>query len=88
MKKQSNILDTLKTRLDDLSGEAGLNNLSKEEYIIHNIMCVCEDILVNIENGAKIEQADFNRLGFAEMMMLHMNQRVNKQLIATKIKDD
>jgi hypothetical protein len=75
MRRESNIEDILNTRLNDLS---------KEEYYLYSIIGACENILDDLENGAKIEQADFNNLGYVDGIMLRMQHNVNKQLNANK----
>ncbi len=79
MRRESNIEDILNTRLNDLS---------KEEYYLYSIMCACEHILDNLDDGAKIEQADFNNLGYVDGILTRMFHNVSKQLNPAYDKDD
>ena len=68
--------------------EANREDISKEEYYLYDIISACECILDDMEDGAKIEQADFNNLGYVDGIMLRMQHNVNRQLNPTNIKDD
>ena len=61
-------------------------DISKEEFYLYDIISACECILDDIENGAHIEQADFNNLGYVDGIMLRMQHNVNRQLNPTNIK--
>ena len=74
--------------LKQMKEEANKEDISKEEYYLYNIISACELILDDLENGANIEQADFNNLGYVDGIMLRMQHNVNKQLNPTNIKDD
>jgi len=63
-------------------------DLTKEQYHLYDIISACESILDDIENGAHIEQSDFNNLGYVDGIMLRMQHNVNRQLNPTNIKDD
>ena len=81
--------DYLKTsKLKLMENEPNKEDISKEEFYLYNIISACECILDDMENGAKIEQADFNNLGYVDGIMLRMQQNVNKQLTPSNIKDD
>ena len=73
--------------LKEMKEEANREDISKEEYHLHDIISSCENILDDLENGASIEQADFNNLGYVDGIMLRMQHNVNKQLNPTNIKD-
>jgi len=73
-------------REDISSEEANREDISKEEYHLYDIISSCENILDDLENGANIEQADFNMLGYCDGIMFRMSQNVNKQLTPTNIK--
>jgi len=62
--------------------------ISKEEEYLHQIISSAELILDDLEQGASINQADFNNLGYVDSTMLRMRENVNKQLNPTNIKDD
>jgi len=68
--------------------EANREDISKEEYYLYDIISACECILDDLENGASIEQADFNNLGYVDGIMLRMQHDVNRKLMPTNIKDD
>ena len=74
--------------LKEMKQEANREDISKEEYYLYDIISACECILDDMENGAKIEQADFNNLGYVDGIMLRMQHNVNKQLASSNIKDD
>lgn len=74
--------------LKQMKEEANREDISKEEYYLYDIISACECILDDMENGAKIEQADFNNLGYVDGIMLRMQHNVSKQLIPTNNKDD
>jgi|TARA_Y100000289_G_scaffold16482_1_gene15601 hypothetical protein len=74
--------------LKQMKEEANREDISKEEFYLYNIISACECILDDMENGANIEQADFNNLGYVDGIMLRMQHNVNKQLNPTNIKDD
>ena len=74
--------------LKEMKEEANREDISKEEYHLYNIISACENILDDLENGANIEQADFNNLGYVDSIMLRMQHNVNKELNPTNIKDD
>ena len=67
--------------------EANREDISREEFYLYNIISSCECILDDMDNGAKIEQADFNMLGYCDGIMFRMSQNTNKQLTPTNIKD-
>ena len=77
-----------KEGLKEVEGEANREDISKEEYHLYNIISACENILDDLENGANIEQADFNNLGYVDGIMLRMQHNVNKQLNPTNTKDE
>jgi hypothetical protein len=66
--------------------EANREDISKEEFYLYDIISACECILDDMEDGAKIEQADFNNLGYVDGIMLRMQHNVNRQLNPTNIK--
>ena len=68
--------------------EANIEDISKEEFYLYNIISACECILDDMENGANIEQADFNNLGYVDGIMLRMQENVNKQLTPTNIENE
>ena len=72
-------------REDISSEEANREDISKEEYHLYDIISSCENILDDLENGANIEQADFNNLGYVDDIMLRMQHNVNKQLTPTNV---
>ena len=74
--------------LKEMQQEANREDISKEEYYLYDIISACENILDDLENGAHIEQADFNNLGYVDGIMLRMQHSVNKELMPTNIKDD
>ena len=74
--------------LKEMKEEANREDISKEEYNLYDIISACENILDDLENGARIEQADFNNLGYVDGIMLRMQHNVNKQLNPTNIKGD
>ena len=74
--------------LKEMKEETKTEDISKEEYYLYNIISACENILDDLENGANIEQADFNNLGYVDGIMLRMQHNVNKQLNPTNNKDD
>ena len=74
--------------LKEMKEEANKEDISKEEYYLYNIISACELILDDLENGANIEQADFNILGFADSLLFKVQQNTSKQLNPTNIKDD
>lgn len=63
-------------------------DISREESHLYDIISACETILDDIENGAHIEQADFNNLGYVDGIMLRIQNNVSRQLNPTNIKDD
>ena len=74
--------------LKEMKEETNTEDISKEEFYLYDIISACENILDDLENGANIEQADFNNLGYVDGIMLRMQHNVNKQLNPTNIKDD
>lgn len=76
------------TELKEMEEEANTEDISKEEYYLYDIISACECILDDMENGANIEQADFNNLGYVDGIMLRMQHNVSRQLNPTNIKDD
>jgi len=74
--------------LKEMKEEANREDISKEEYYLYDIISACENILDDLENGANIEQADFNNLGYVDGIMLRMQHNVNRQLMPTNNKDD
>ena len=68
--------------------EANREDISKEEYYLYDIISSCECILDDLENGANIEQSDFNNLGYVDGIMLRMQHNVNKQLNPSNITSD
>ena len=81
-------LTTINYWLHKMHEEANREDISKEEYHLYDIISSCENILDDLENGASIEQSDFNNLGYVDGIMLRMQHNVNKQLNPTNIKDD
>jgi len=77
-----------KEGLKKMKEESNREDISKEEYHLYDIISACENILDDMENGARIEQSDFNNLGYVDGIMLRMQHNVNKQLNPTNIKDD
>jgi len=77
-----------KAGLKEMKEETNTEDISKEEFYLYNIISACECILDDIENGANIEQADFNNLGYVDGIMLRMQHNINKQLMPTNTKDD
>lgn len=75
-------------RLKEMKEEANREDISKEEFYLYDIISACECILDDLENGASIEQADFNNLGYVDGIMLRMQHDVNRKLMPTNIKDD
>ena len=74
--------------LKEMEEEANREDISKEEYHLYDIIRSCENILDDLENGARIEQSDFNNLGYVDGIMLRMQHNINKQLNATNKKDE
>ena len=74
--------------LKEMKEETNTEDISKEEFYLYNIISACENILDDLENGANIEQADFNNLGYVDGIMLRMQHNVNKQLMPTNTKND
>ena len=68
--------------------EPNREDISKEEYYLYNIISACELILDDLENGASIEQADFNNLGYVDGIMLRMQKNVNQKLKPTNINNE
>lgn len=60
--------------------------MSKEEEYLKQIISSCELILDDLEQGASISDADFNNLGYADVIMLKVQQNVSNQLTPTNIK--
>ena len=73
--------------LKKMKEEANREDISKEEYYLYDIISACECILDDLENGASIEQSDFNNLGYVDGIMLRMQHNVNRQLNPTNIND-
>lgn len=57
----------------------------KREYL-EKIISSCECILDDFENGASIEQSDFNMLGYCCGIMSRIQENVNKQFTPSNIK--
>jgi len=74
--------------LKEMKEETNTEDISKEEFYLYNIISACECILDDMENGANIEQADFNNLGYVDGIMLRMQDNVNRQLTPTNNKND
>ena len=74
--------------LKQMKEEANKEDVSKEEYYLYNIISACELILDDLENGANIEQADFNNLGYVDGIMLRMQKNVNQKLKPTNINNE
>ena len=68
--------------------EVNREDISKEEFYLYDIISSCVCILDDLENGASIEQSDFNNLGYVDGIMLRMQHNVNRQLNPTNIKND
>ena len=62
--------------------------MSKEEEYLKQIISSCELILDDLEQGASISNADFNNLGYADVIMLKVQQNVSNQLTPTNIGDE
>ena len=77
-----------KEGLKEMEEEPNREDISKEEYHLYDIISSCENILDDLENGARIEQSDFNNLGYVDGIMLRMQHNINRQLNPTNIKDD
>jgi hypothetical protein len=60
--------------------------MSKEEEYLKQIISSCELILDDLEQGASISDADFNNLGYADVIMLKVQQNVSNQLNPKNIK--
>jgi hypothetical protein len=60
--------------------------MSRKKNHLEQIISSCELILDDINNGANIEQADFNMLGYVDSIMLRMQEKLNKQLTPTNIR--
>lgn len=73
---------------ENMAEDVNKQDMSKEEYHLYDIISSCENILDDLENGAHIEQADFNNLGYADSIMLRIQHNVSRQLNPTNIKDD
>lgn len=73
---------------ENMTEDVNKQDMSKEEYHLYDIISSCENILDDLENGAHIEQADFNNLGYADSIMLRIQHNVSRQLNPTNIKDD
>lgn len=74
--------------LKEMKEESNKKDISKEEYHLYDIISSCENILDDLENGANIEQTDFNNLGCADSIMLRIQHNVSRQLNPTNIKDE
>ena len=74
--------------LKEMKEEVNREDISKEEYYLYNIISACECILDDLENGANIEQGDFNNLEYVDGIMLPMQHNVNRKLMPTNSDDD
>lgn len=59
---------------------------SKEEEYLYQIISSAELILDDLEQGANIEQSDFNNLGFVDSTLLKIQKNVGKQITPSNIK--
>ena len=60
--------------------DSNIEDQSKEEFYLYNIISACELILDDMESGASINQGDFNNLGYVDGIMLRIQQNVSKEL--------
>lgn len=61
--------------------------MSKEEELLKQIISSCELILDDMENGASINEGDFNNLGYVDGVMFRMQQELSKQLNPSHYKE-
>tara|TARA_B110000495_G_C22515809_1_gene315040 strand:+ start:61 stop:246 length:186 start_codon:yes stop_codon:yes gene_type:complete len=54
--------------------------MSKEEELLKQIISSCELILDDMDQGARISEANFNILGLTDNAVFKMQQEINKQL--------
>lgn len=54
--------------------------MRKEEELLKQIISSCELILDDIDQGARISEANFNILGLTDNAVFKMQQEINKQL--------
>lgn len=68
--------------------DSNIEDQSKEEFYLYNIISACELILDDMEHGASINQGDFNNLGYVDGIMLRIQQNVSKELNPSNIMSD
>lgn len=57
-----------------------------EEKYLKDIISSCELILDDMNDGASMNQSDFNMLGYVYGIIFRMQQNVNKQFTPSNIK--
>ena len=57
-----------------------MNNESKEEILLKQIISSCELILDDLEMGSNLNQSEFNNLGIIDASMLSLQKSVSKVL--------
>lgn len=70
-----------------MEAETNREDISKEEDYLHSIISACECILDDLDNGANLEQADFNNLGYADAILFRIQKNVNKQMQPSNINE-
>ena len=60
-------------------------DISAEEKYLKQIISSCELILDDLEQGASMEQSDFNKLGYADNIVAQIQNNISKQLNPTNI---
>ena len=68
--------------------DSNIEDQSKEEFYLYNIISACELILDDMEHGASINQGDFNNLGYVDGIMLRIQQNVSTELNPSNIMSD
>jgi hypothetical protein len=57
-----------------------MNNDSKEEMLLKQIISSCELILDDLEMGSSLDQGEFNNLGIIDASMFALQKSVSKTL--------
>lgn len=60
--------------------------MKKEKEYLEKIISSAELVLDDLEQGAKVSQASFNLLGYADGIMFRIQQDINKDLKPSNIK--
>ena len=56
-----------------------IENISREEYLLNQIIASCESVLDRIALGTNLNEGEFNQLGYVDSAMQKISQSIEKR---------